>query len=315
MIISASRRTDIPAFYSEWFMNRIRDGALLVRNPRNANQVRRISLLSEDVDVIVFWTRNPKPLIPSLKELGQRKLRYYFQYTITAYPKLLDTHGPYPAQSIETFKGLSDLIGPEKVIWRYDPILISNYTNIAYHKDMFFRLASQLQGKTHRVVISFADLYKKTIGNLNKVSGLQYIDLLENKYQDLFFELIAHITQVAETFHMKVESCGESTSFAQFPIKHGKCIDDELIQKIFGIEVTNKKDRSQREACGCVKSIDIGRYDTCLHGCVYCYATNSRKVALKNYRLHNPESPFILGELREDEEMFLIPPKKQMTFL
>ncbi|EGQ9189875.1 DUF1848 domain-containing protein, partial [Vibrio cholerae] len=157
MIISASRRTDIPAFYTPWFMNRIRDQFLLTRNPFNANQIRRVSLAPEDVDLFVFWTRNPTMLMTHLDDLDYIGYKYYFQYTITGYPKQLEVNVPRPHRAIDTFCKLSDRIGAEKVIWRYDPILLSNVVDIHEHQRLFEKIARMLEGRTKKVIISFSD--------------------------------------------------------------------------------------------------------------------------------------------------------------
>jgi hypothetical protein len=169
MIISASRRTDIPAFYSEWFMNRIRAGYCTTINPFNRHQVARVSLRPNDVDVIVFWTKNPEPLIQHLEELDNCGFRYYFQYTLTGYPKAIEPSVPEPKKGISTFKKLADLIGPEKVIWRYDPIIISNRTDSDYHKKQIDHIARELEGFTHRLVISVVDEYRKAKINFDRL--------------------------------------------------------------------------------------------------------------------------------------------------
>ncbi|MCD9540462.1 DUF1848 family protein [Photobacterium carnosum] len=293
MIISASRRTDIPAFYSEWFINRIKSGFLLTRNPFNANQVKRISLLPNDVDAIVFWTRNPKKLLPHLEYLDQLGFRYYFQYTITGYSKKLETNTLHPLKAIDIFKELSLKIGKEKIIWRYDPIILSNVTPIPEHLRLFEKIASLLSGYTNQVVISFADLYKKTETNLDKVDGLEYSDILHNEKE--LNNLCTGLKEIAVKYKMHITTCAEEVNLKSTGIEHGKCIDDRLIESIFDIKVTNSKDQGQRSECGCVKSVDIGMYNSCLHGCIYCYATYQKKGALDNYKKHDPQSSFLIG--------------------
>ena len=178
MIISASRRTDIPAFYSKWFMNRIKDGYVLVQNPYNTKQIRKVFLTPFQVDAIVFWTRNAKPLIPYLDDLDKLGYNYYFQYTITGYKRELERFTPSPQKAIETFIELSDKIGKEKVIWRYDPIILSDYSNYNEHLRLFEKISNMLENKTDKVVISFADPYKKITNNLKNIG---YKDILENK--------------------------------------------------------------------------------------------------------------------------------------
>jgi hypothetical protein len=171
MIISASRRTDIPAFYAEWMVHRLREGYCTVPNPCNRNQVSSISLRPEDVDVIVFWTRNPLPLLPYLEELDSRGYRYYFQYTILGYPREIERHAPPLATAIETFRELSERLGSGRVIWRYDPIVFTGLTPPAFHRENFQRLAESLRGCTRRSVVSIVDMYRKTESRLKELEG------------------------------------------------------------------------------------------------------------------------------------------------
>ena len=305
MIISASRRTDIPAFYTPWFMNRIRSGFLLTRNPFNAHQIKRVSLLPKDVDVIVFWTRNPRMLMSHLDELDQAGYNYYFQYTITGYPKELENSVPRPHRAIRDFIALSDRIGADKVIWRYDPILVSNLIDINEHKRLFEKIASMLCGKTRKVVISFSDFYKKTEKNLKAVEGLESVDITSDPID--LKDLVDYMASVAKKYDMEIETCAEEVDTSGSGVSHGKCIDDELINRLFGISVNLAKDSGQREACGCVKSVDIGAYNTCLHECTYCYATYSKKVVENNKAKHDPESPFLVGGTEDVDPNLLVP--------
>ncbi|MDY4348880.1 DUF1848 domain-containing protein [Pectobacterium brasiliense] len=309
MIISASRRTDIPAFYTPWFMNRIREGFLLTRNPFNDHQIKRISLSSNDIDLFVFWTRNPHMLMRHLPELDQRGYQYYFQYTITGYPKILENNVPNANKAIRTFIELSDLIGSDKVIWRYDPILLCNLVDINEHKRLFHKIAHLLAGKTKKVVISFADLYAKTDRNLKKVERLNYTDIIQQP--NILLELVHYMHQVTSSVGMEIESCAEDVNLSQAGIQHGKCIDDRLIKQVFGIQFDSQKDSGQREACGCIKSIDIGSYNTCLHGCSYCYATYNQLTVQKNKQKHDSSSPFLIGGI-EGVDRHLLIPEKQM---
>lgn len=303
MIISASRRTDIPAFYAPWFFNRIEAGFVLVRNPFN-RKVTRVSLLPQDVDAIVFWTRNASMLIKNIDVL--KCYNYYFQYTITGYPKLIEKNVPHPNRAINTFIELSQLIGKEKVIWRYDPILLSNLLTLNEHKRLFLKIADNLAGKTDRVVISFVDLYKKTTRNLDLITDFNYIDILN--HESMMFDLVEFIVQTANERDMVVESCAESVTLEHLGLRKGKCIDDKLLKSIFNIDVSSSKDSSQREECGCIKSIDIGEYNTCLHNCAYCYATHNLEVVKKNKQKHFVDSPFLIGDTSDIESDLLIKP-------
>ena len=303
MIISSSRRTDIPAFYSEWFMNRVREGFLLTRNPFNTNQIKRVSLSQNDVDVIVFWTRNPSKLMPHIPELKRTGYKYYFQYTITGYPRTIEAAVPRPHIAIETFTRLSQMIGNDKIIWRYDPILVSNLVDINEHKRLFKKIAGLLAGKTNRVVISFSDFYKKTERNLKNVDGLIYCDI--TKDIDALFELSKYMADIAYENGIEIKSCSEHIDTSSVGISHGKCIDEELIKNIFGIYLSGKKDKGQREECGCIKSVDIGMYNTCLHECSYCYATFNKKSVINNKKKHDVNSPFLIGGIEDIDRSFL----------
>jgi hypothetical protein len=303
LIISASRRTDIPAFYAQWFINRIRAGFCEVPNPFNRLQVSRISLLPDDVDVIVFWTRNPRPLFPYLDELKRRGYRYYFQYTLLGYPPEIDTNGPAPAASLVTFRELAQRVGPQRVIWRYDPVVLSQITPPDYHRTAFARLADALAGATGRSVISLMDDYPKIRSRMQEMArqGAALLPVtmggtgLESGMPEWLGDLLRDLAAIARSRQMEMVSCAEESDLRSFGIQPGKCIDDRLIGRIFGIDVSHTKDPGQRSACGCVVSKDIGMYDTCLFGCRYCYATTSFARARENHARHDPEAPSIFS--------------------
>lgn len=303
MIISASRRTDIPAFYNRWFINRILEGYLLTRNPYNPKQVKRVSLAPEDVDVIVFWTRNPARLIPELNIIDGLGYKYYFQYTITGYPRTIETSVPNTYRAIDTFINLSNKIGKDRVIWRYDPIIASNLVDTNEHKRLFSKIAHMLHDHTNTVVISFVDFYKKTESNLKKISNLKYFDITKNN--ELLLDLAEYMARTANSLGLKIQTCSEFIDLESIGIPHGKCIDDELIKDVFNINLNYGKDKGQRDECGCIKSIDIGSYNTCLHGCSYCYATFNKNAVINNHSKHNENSPFLIGE---DEDHLISSP-------
>lgn len=308
MIISASRRTDIPAFYSEWLMNRIGEAYCCVVNPFNANQVSRVSLRPRDVDAIVFWTKNAEPLIPHLVTLNGLGYRYYFQYTMNNYPPSLEPCVPDLQHRVDTFLQLSELIGRERIIWRYDPVIISKSTPEDYHREAFARIATALAGSTDQVVISLVDDYRASKGRLDRLGiGYRAAEPDSTPLGDLIRDMAA----IAKNEGMAITSCAEALDLCHLGITHGKCIDDSYLRRVFGINVSANKDKSQRPECGCVMSKDIGSYDTCLHGCEYCYATRSGKAAQSNRERHNTESPTLIGwhdcppnEPREQKSLF-----------
>ncbi|OQW98787.1 MAG: hypothetical protein BWK74_03770, partial [Desulfobacteraceae bacterium A6] len=229
MIISASRRTDIPAFYSKWFMNRVRAGFCTVPNPFNPNQISNISLAPENVDLFVFWTRNPKPLIPHLKELNTRGYSYYFLFTLMDNPRILDPKPPSLEISLDTFRKLSDHIGPEKMIWRYDPIVLSNVTDIEFHKKLFEFITDKLRGHTFRSIISFVDIYRKMEGRLKKLGDEGFVLQKCDDYN--LYDLLIPLVRIADNNGIEIRSCASKKDLTGFGIPAGKCIDDIYISK------------------------------------------------------------------------------------
>lgn len=294
MILSASRRTDIPAFFSDWFYNRIEKGFVLVRNPMNIHQISRVSLRPEVVDCIVFWTKNPKPFIARLPHLA--KYNYYFQYTMTGYGKRLEPNTPSVEESINFLRSLSKSIGSTRVIWRYDPIIITDEHTIKFHIKNFSRIAQNLAGLTKKCVISFVDYYKKTAKNMSNInySGISDEDI---------FELSGQLANIARRHGIMLASCAEEIDLEKQGIVHGKCIDDKLIEEISGYSLDIGKDKNQREECGCMASIDIGAYNTCPHGCLYCYANYDLNMVRRNYALHDKNSDLIYGIVSDRDKI------------
>ena len=295
MIISASRRTDIPAFYAGWLINRIRAGYCTAPNPFNPQQVQRISLLPEEVEVMVFWTRNPRPLFPYLPELDERGYGYYFQYTLMNNPRALEANTPAVEAAIKTFRELAERIGPQKVIWRYDPIAFTQLTPPDFHRRTYERIARALRGSTCRSVISVLDIYAKLGKRLKEMAQKGGKLLPFDGTQPWFGELIRDLAAIAGENEMEIVSCAEELDLQHYGVRPGKCVDDDTILRVFGLEAPRLKDPGQRKACGCVASKDIGMYDSCLFGCQYCYATGSFERARANYQRHDPDSPSLLG--------------------
>ena len=294
MILSVSRRTDIPAFYSEWFYYRLKEGFVYVRNPMNIHQVSKVILSPQVIDCIVFWSKNPRPMIGRLGEL--KDYMYYFQYTINPYDKGLELGVPRKEGIINTFKELSDMIGPKRVIWRYDPILLTEKMNTDYHVKYFEEIAKRLEGRTNTCVISFVDLYKKTQSNLKDTQARE-------PSQNEMVELATKMCQIAQEYGMVIQTCAEAIELESEGINHGKCIDSLLIEDLLGVKLVVGKDPNQRKECGCVQSIDIGEYNTCAHGCKYCYANFKDSVVVKNRMSHDTNSPLLVGNLGPDDKV------------
>ena len=294
MIISASRRTDVPAFYSQWFLNRLKQGFVLVRNPMNPQLVSNVPLNPSLIDCIVFWTKNPREMMKKLDHL--EGYNYYFLFTITSYGRDLERRLPKKEEIIDTFIELSQKIGREKVIWRYDPILISDTIDENYHQRHFDYIAQRLHSHTDRCIISFLDMYKKCERNL-KGFNIKELD------SHGMFRLAKMLNLTARKYHIEMVTCAEEIDLSPIGIDHGKCIDDDLISRICGYELEAKKDSHQRKTCCCVESIDIGAYNTCNHICLYCYANSDVRTVQQNIALHNPESPLLFGELSGEEKI------------
>lgn len=295
MILSVSRRTDIPNYYSEWFFNRLKEGFLYVRNPMNFHQISEIKISPDVVDCIVFWTKNPLPMMERLDEL--EAYNYYFQFTLTGYGNDVERNLPNKKTSvIPIFQELSNRIGKEKVVWRYDPIFFSNRYNVQYHLKAFRSIAEALSGYTEKCVISFLDIYPKNKKNMDNL--LSY-DLSDSELREFAKEL----SNIAKENHIKIGSCAEKVDLDEYGIIHNSCIDKELIEKIIGCKLKINKDKNQRIECGCVESVEVGTYNTCKNGCVYCYANYSAKSVESNFQKYDPLSPLLCGHIEKDDKI------------
>ncbi len=305
IVISASRSTDIPAFYSEWFINRLEKDYITWLNPFNRKE-QYVSF--KETKVIVFWSKNPKPMIPHLKHIDKRGIKYYFQYTLNDYEKEdLEPNVPKLETRIETFKTLSELIGKEKIIWRFDPLILSNIISIDDLIEKIKKVGDLIHKFTEKLVFSFADInsYKKVKSNLSKKT-----DIYREFTQEEMINFSERIVSLNKNWNLSLATCAEKVDLNKFDIDHNRCIDDELIYKIgkndpaildwLGINNPSLslfegdysknirlKDKGQRMACGCILSKDIGMYNTCNHLCTYCYANHSESMVKQNLKKHN----------------------------
>ncbi|MDE6517174.1 MAG: DUF1848 domain-containing protein, partial [Acetatifactor sp.] len=287
MILSVSRRTDIPNYYAEWFMSRIREGFCYVRNPMNPHQVSRIDLSPQVVDCIVFWTKNPADMMKYLEKL--QDYTYYFQFTLTGYGRDIEPNLPDKREKlIPTFQELSRRIGREKVIWRYDPIFLNERYSADYHLKAFEEIAGKLAGYTERVVVSFVDMYAKIRRNAAAHS-------IRETAKDDMICLAGEMAQIAADHHLRIESCAEQIELQDLGIQHGSCIDKDLIERLLGCRLAGGKDKNQRKECGCFESVEVGTYNTCLNGCKYCYANFSDEKVKESVKLYRVDSPLLCG--------------------
>lgn len=291
MIISASRRTDIPNYYSEWLYRRIEEEVVCVRNPFRYHQVSRISLSPEVVDGFVFWTKNPQPMFGGLERLN--RYPFYFQFTLNGYEQDVEPNIPDKwTEMIPVFQELSGRIGAERVIWRYDPIFLNEHYTLTGHVQRFERIAKSLAGYTDRVVISFLDFYGSTKAWMRQAKART-----PNTEERL--TLARELSSIAHSYRMEPVSCAEEIDLLPYGIRHGSCVDVERMGRIGGCRLKAPRDQNQRKACGCGISIDIGCYHTCGNGCGYCYAGGGcGGRAGKNC---NPDSPLLCSEIDEED--------------
>lgn len=294
MIVSVSRRTDIPAFYSDWFFNRLKEGVVHSVNPFNRRQIGEISLRPEDVDCFVFWTKNPAPMLDRLDLLAG--YNYYFQFTLTPYGRDAEPGLPDKRELLEVFRRLSAKLGRDRVVWRYDPVFLSGKYDMDFHAVAFRQLAESLHEYTDLCVISFVDLYAKISRNIRTLA-LFPLDELKMR------QMAAMFSSIAAEYNLTLESCSEKIDLSDCGIRHGQCIDRRRLEKILGGRIDIGKDTNQRQECGCVQSVDIGQYNTCRHLCVYCYANVNARVVEACAAMHNPRSTILSGELRGDEKI------------
>ncbi len=294
MFLSVSRKTDIPAFYSAWFFERVKQGFCYVQNPYNAKQISKVLITPELVDGIVFWTKNPKPMLENLQKI--KHFSFYFQFSLNSYAQDMEKNLPKKKDLVNIFKQLSDQTSPDNLIWRYDPILLNDIYSMEYHIKYFELLAKQLQNHTHKVVFSFMDFYDKIKTNCLKL-GIRAISSDEKN------ELAKNLAEIASHYKLSLESCSEDIDFEKYGIKHGHCIDSAQFEKISGKEFVVGKDKGQRQACGCVQSVDIGMYNSCIHACQYCYASYSQQSVLENMKKHDVYYPLLLGKVADNVEI------------
>ncbi len=290
MIISASYKTDIPAFYGEWFLNRLRAGYCLMAHPYDRRKIFRVSLERRDVDGIVFWTKNVGPFLGALDEVRERGYPFVVQYTINAYPRKLEFSVTDPVRSLKHVEHIAGKFGNKVVVWRYDPVLFSSETPVEHHLENFTWLAGRLSGITDEVVVSFAQVYEKTKRNMDSASrefGFSWRDPSDDEKRDLARQFLG----IALQHRMRLTVCSQP-HLAGSGIEEAHCIDAQRFSAMIGAPI-NAELRGARKECGCYASRDIGDYDTCPHGCVYCYAVKNRKLAQRRFREHDPNGEFL----------------------
>jgi hypothetical protein len=302
MIVSTGMRTDIPAYFSEWFYRRIREGYVLTRNPYYREQVTRYQLNPDVVDCISFCTKNPAPMLGRLSEISQ--FGQFWFVTITPYGKEIEPNVPDKKQVMDSLIRLSSLVGISSVGWRYDPIFLTEKYNLEFHIRSFEQMAACLSGAVDHCVISFLDLYEKTKRNFpqSREVGRQEREWIGKEF-----------VRIGEKYNIKIRTCCEGTELARFGVDVSGCMTQQVMERAIGagISIPTKK-KSVREGCACLFGNDIGMYNTCSHGCVYCYANYDMASVRQNIRQHHPDSPLLIGTVREEDK---IRDAKQETYV
>lgn len=288
MILNVSGRTDIIAFYENWFIKRLNEGFIDVRNPFNPKLVSRINI--SDVDLILFCTKNP---IPILKDLDKIKIPYIFQVTITPYNSDIEPNVSSKSDIIEAVKKISQVIGKENISVRYDPIFLSDKYNIEYHVKAFNKLCTLLNGYVNTIIVSFLDEYKNVIKNKNI---LKYRAFTENDYEQIGI----NFSKIAKENNMQVQTCFESRNLTEYGFIKGECLSHELAYKLTGKKYKRWKAR-KGDKCNCVEMVDIGVYNSCKHFCKYCYANYDESIVNNNFNNHDINSSLLVGNLEKDD--------------
>ena len=290
MILNTGLRTDIPGFFSEWFYNRIDDGFVYVRNPYAKNQIYSYRLDPELIDCIIFCTKNPKPMFENLEKID--KFNQYWHITITPYEKEIEPNVPPMNDVLESFKYLSKKLGKENVTLRYDPIFINEKYSLEKHIESFEYIANSLSDYTTEAIISFIDLYEKTKRNFPKAREVT---------KDERLKIGKEFARIGNENNIRIKTCVEGTELDKFGIDSSGCMTKEVIERAINKNLNIPKQKARNGECYCLLNNDIGEYNTCGHGCLYCYANSNKRLVKRNLKLHDPKSPILIGEIKEDD--------------
>ena len=303
MIINTGMRTDIPAFYSDWFLRRIQEKYVLVRNPYYPQQITRYRLTPDVVDCLAFCTKNPLPMLGKLDFL--RGFHQFWFVTITPYGKEIEPRVPDKGKVLQAFRVLSKTVGKQCVSWRYDPIFLSERYSLSFHIEMFEKMCAYLGGYVEQCIISFIDLYAKTKRNFPGVRPVRREERM--RIGQAFAEIGAR-------YQIRIRSCCEGTELAPLGVDVSGCMTKEILEHAIGMELqipSGKK--GQRETCSCILGSDIGEYNTCGHGCIYCYANENQELVRKKMKAHDPASPLLTGCIRPEDEIKTAKQEKYST--
>ena len=293
MIINTGMRTDIPAFFSRWLIDKIRKGEVCVRNPYNQHQITRFQLDPEIVDCMIFCTKNPRPLLNSLFHFS--RFRQLWHITVTPYGPEIEPLVPPSSDVIDSIRNLAGTADPFRISWRYDPIFITGRYSENFHYEAFEYFSRQLSGYAENAIISFIKLYSNTLRNHKYLFEVP---------QETKSSMVKRLSAIAEKYRLNLIVCGAEPGLQQCGEKRKVCIDRNYLEKIIGSQIDIPSSyKGARDDCSCILGSDIGAYNTCIHGCTYCYANHDHEKAKRNFRTHNPESPLLFGEIGQEDQV------------
>ena len=289
MILNTGARTDTVQYFSKWLLKRFEEGYVLTRNPLFPNKVTRYELTPDKIDCVLFCSKNYKPILKDLHKITD-KYNTYFHYTITAYGKDIEPGVPSIDESIETLYELEKIVGKKRISWRYDPILLTEKYTFERHIETFEYMASRLSKHVNRCIFSFVEMYKKLERNMPEIIELTEVD------KNIFAK---NLGEISKKYGIYIQTCGTNGNYEKYGIHKSGCSTLEMLGEANGIKFRNLKHNGMRNGCYCIESRDLGAYDTCLNGCKYCYANKNPQKAYENYKFHNPDSPILLGNIRD----------------
>lgn len=293
MILNTGSRTDTVQYYTQWLLNRFNEGFVYSRNPLFPDKITRYELNPDIVDCVVFCSKNYEPILPRIKTVTD-KFNTYFHYTITAYGKDIEPNVPSIDKSIETLIKLSKITGRQKIAWRYDPVLLTEKYTKDIHYNTFNYMAQKISPYIDRCIFSFVEMYKKLKTNMPEI-----ILLNENDKE----EIAENIGKIAKKYNMIIQTCAANDNYEKYGIQNSGCMTADILGRANDVTFKKLKHSGNRAGCGCMESRNIGDYDTCPNGCKYCYANQNPKIALENFKKHNPDFDLITGNIKETDEI------------
>ncbi len=302
MIINTGGRTDTVQYYSEWLLNRFKEGFVYSRNPFFPEKVTKYELTPDKVDCVIFCSKNYEPILNRLNEITD-KFNTYFYYTITAYDIDIEPRVPTIEKSIETLLKLEEIVSAKRIAWRYDPVLLIDKYTIDYHLETFENMSKQLSGHIDRCIFSFVEMYKKLKTNMPEITELSNSEKTE---------LAKGLGEIAEKYNIIIQTCATDIDYTRFGIQPSGCMTLDILGKANNIRFKKLKHNGMRKNCKCIETRDIGAYDTCPNGCKYCYANSTPQKAIENYKKHNPNSPILFGKINDTD---IIQQGNQKSFL